>query len=138
MHNLSKARFRALFVAIPLLASSIVPTMIFGLVADQWGTNLLWGSYFGLGWCLSAFWTGGIFNDHLSTAVGLIWGWLALMPLYFAAGWLWERTTANARRIAVGALLVSAVLMVPAKAVMDLDQRGIHLPDYASHLATSF
>lgn len=138
MHDLSKARFRALFVVIPLFTSSVVPTMIFGLAADQWGTNLLWGSYFGLGWCLAALWSGNVVHDHLSTALGLIWGWLALIPLYFASGWLWVRTTVRVRKIAVGALGLSAVLMVPAKAVMDLDQRGVHLPDYASHLATSF
>lgn len=138
MHDFSKARFRLLFVAIPLLACSLVPSLIFSFFAGQWGTNLLWGSYFGLGWCLSAFWSGNIVHDRFSTAIGLIWGWLALVPLYFAAGWLWERTSQNGRRVAVIALAMSALLMVPAKTMLHFDQLGIHLPDYATHLATSF
>lgn len=138
MADFSKARFRALFVAVPLLACSVVPILIFGPLADQWGTNLIWGSYFGLGWCISAFWSGNIVHDRLSTAVGLIWGWLALVPLYFAAGWLWERLSLRGRRAAVGALAISALVIVPAKTMLRLDQVGIHLPDYITHLATSY
>jgi hypothetical protein len=138
MPDLSKSRFRALFVVVPLLVCSIVPTTIFGLLAGQWGTNLIWGSYFGLGWCLSAFWSGNIVHNHFSTVTGLIWGWLALVPLYFTAGWLWERLSPRARRVAVKALAVSTLFMVPAKTMLHFDELGIHLPDYAAHLATSF
>lgn len=138
MHTLSKARFRLLFVLAPLLVCSIIPTLIFGLLVGQWGTNLLWGSYFGLGWCLSAFWSGNVVHDRFSTAAGLIWGWLALVPLYFAAGWLWEQASERGRKIAVAALGISTLLIVPAKTMMRLDQLGVHLPDYATHLATSY
>lgn len=138
MHDLSKARFRVLFVVIPLIACSLGPTLIFGLLVGQWGTNVLWGSYFGLGWCLSAFWSGNIVHDRLSTATGLIWGWLALVPLYFAAGWLWEWVSQRARRVAVIALAVSALIIVPAKTMLHFDRIGIHLPDYTTHLATSY
>jgi hypothetical protein len=138
MPDLSKARFRALFVILPLLVCSIIPNIIFGLLAGQWGTNLIWGSYFGLGWCISAFWSGNIVHDRFSTAIGFFWGWLSLVPLYFAAGWLWERLSQSGRRVAVNALAVSALIMVPAKTMLHFDELGIHLPDYATHLNTSF
>lgn len=138
MPNFTKARFRALFVAVPLLVCAIVPTMIFGLLAGQWGTNIIWGSYFGLAWCISAFWSGNVVHDRLSTAIGLIWGWLALVPLYFAAGWLWERLSLRGRRVAVGALAISALVIVPAKTMLHFEELGIHLPDYTTHLATSY
>jgi hypothetical protein len=137
-YGMSKARFRALFMLIPAVVCSIVPSIIFGLLADQWGTNLVWGSYFGIGWCLSAFWSGNIDHDGFSTIIGLLWGWGAMIPLYFAAGWFWERLTSKGRRVAVGALAASALLIVPAKTMMRLDQLGVHLPDYMTHLATSY
>jgi hypothetical protein len=138
MNNTSKAEFRALFTVVPLLVCSIMPSIIFGILLGEWGSNIVWGSYFGLGWCLSAFWSGGVVHNDFSSAVGFIWGWLALLPLYFTAGWLWERLSLKGRRVAVGALAVSALLIVPARTMLRIDQLGIHLPDYTTHVAISY
>jgi len=134
----SKPKFRLVFVVVPFVACGIVPTIIFGIMLNQWGSNLLWGSYFGLGWCLMAFWSGGLVHCRISTDVGLLWGWLALVPLYFFASWLWERTSEHGRKLAVLLLAVSTLPMVPAKVLMGLDEHGIHLPDYNLHLNESF
>lgn len=61
-----------------------------------------------------------------------------MILLYFTAGWLWERLTFKGRRVAVGALAASALLIVPAKTMIRLDQLGVHLPDYTTHLAMSY
>ncbi|MBJ6123509.1 hypothetical protein [Sphingomonas mollis] len=137
MLDFGKARFCAVFQVVPLISCSIFPTMMFEVLAGQWGTNLVWESYFGLGWCLSAFWSEDIMHDQFSTATGLIWGWPALMPLYVTAGWLWKRLSQIGRRVAAKALAVSVLFMVPAKAMPHFDELGIHLPDYSIHLTTS-
>jgi len=135
---MSKVQFRSLFVVGPLLMASIVPSLLFGVLIGEWGTNLIWGSYFGLGWCLSAFASGSLVHDRVSTDAGLIWGWLALMPLYSAAGWLWERLSARNRTWAVALLALSFIIMVPAHTIMGWDEQGIHLPDYTLHLNLSY
>ena len=135
---MTQAQFRTLFVLGPLLFSSIVPTLVYGVLVDQWGSNIVWGSLFGVGWCLAAFASGNIVHDGFSTTVGLLWGWLVLVPLYFASGWLWVRLSESGRKIAIAALLLSFLLAVPAKTIMGWDELGIHLPDYSLHLATSY
>lgn len=136
--RMTQAQFRTLFVLGPLLSSSIVPSLFFGMLAGQWGSNVIWGSLFGLGWCLSAFATGGLVHDSFSTTIGLIWGWLVLVPLYFASGWLWRTLTRVGRKVAVVVLLLSFLVAVPAKTIMGWDERGLHLPDYSLHLASSY
>ena len=135
---MSKAQFRILFVLGPFLMASIVPSLLFGILIGEWGTNLIWGSYFGLGWCLSAFASGNIVHDHFSTAMGLIWGWLALVPLYFASGWLWERLPVRGRKRAIALLALSFFVIVPAHTIMGWDEQGLHLPDYTLHLNLSY
>jgi hypothetical protein len=135
---ISKVQFQRLFVLVPGLSCSLAPSLIVGTLFGEWGSNPLWGSYFGLGWCLSAFWSVGQVHDRLSTDIGLIWGWLALLPLYSGAGWLWDRATPRRRRIAVRILWLSSLPMLPARAMLALDAAGIHLPDYITHLATSY
>jgi hypothetical protein len=127
-----------LFAGVPLLSCSVLPTIIFGVTQNQWGSNLIWGSYFGLGWCLSAFWSGGLVHDRFSTTIGLVWSWLALVPLYLVAGKFWDRSSAQGRRTAVWLLAVSVLPMVPARTLLALDDYGIHLPDYGLHLNESF
>ncbi len=135
---MTRGQFRAFFVLGPLLFSSIVPSLIFGVAVGQWGSNVVWGSVFGLGWCLAAFASGTVVHDSFSTTIGLIWGWLILVPLYFASGWLWGRLTDGGRKIAAAALLLSFLVAVPAKTIMAWDESGLHLPDYSLHLATSY
>ncbi|MDY0960136.1 hypothetical protein SOM26_15680 [Sphingomonas sp. CFBP8993] len=133
----SKADFRLIFVALPTTSASILATLLFGLSLGQWGSNLIWGSYFELGWCLSAFWSGGLFHDRFSMAVGVAWGWIAMIPLYAASGWLWEQLSERGRAWAIRMLLLSALPMAPGQRLMDWEAAGIHLPDYTLHLARS-
>jgi len=134
----TKGIFRLCHVALPMIMCSALPTLLFGLWLGQWGSNVIWGSYFGLGWCLSAFWTGGILHDRVSTAIGMAWGWLAAIPLYLASEWLWDRLTDRGRRRALLILLTSGLPMVPAKVLMDWNDAGFHLPDYTLHMALSY
>lgn len=135
---MTQREFRAYFVLGALLFSSIVPSLIFGIAVGQWGSNVIWGSVFGLGWCLAAFASGTVVHDTISSAIGLVWGWFVLIPLYFASGWLWRRLSDKGRRRATAGLLVSLLIAMPAKTVMAWDQHGFHLPDYSLHLATSY
>lgn len=135
---MTEREFQAYFVLGPLLFSSIVPSLIFGIAVDQWGSNLVWGSVFGLGWCLAAFASGRVVHDTLSTTIGLAWGWFVLIPLYIASGWLWRRLSDKGRRAAIVGLLVSLLGAVPAETIMAWNQHGFHLPDYSLHLATSY
>ena len=131
--QMTKGRFRAFFVLGPLLFSSIVPLLVFGVALDQWGSNVIWGSVFGLGWCLAAFAFG---NGPLSSISGFIWGWFVLLPLYSLSGCLWGRLAEKGRNCAVVALLLSFLIAVPAKTILAWEQHGVHLPDYSLHLAT--
>ena len=135
---MTERQFRTYFVLGPLLFSSIVPSLIFGMAFNQWGSNVVWGSVFGLGWCLADFASGTVVHDTLSTTIGLVWGWFVLLPLYFASGSLWRRVSEKGRRRAISGLLVSLLIAVPAKTIMAWDQHGLHLPDYSLHLATSY
>ena len=69
---MTEHQFRTYFVLGPLLFSSIVPSLIFGMAFNQWGSNVVWGSVFGLGWCLAAFASGTVVHDTLSTTIGLV------------------------------------------------------------------
>jgi hypothetical protein len=135
---MTRDQFRTLFFLGPLLFSSIVPSIFFGVLLGEWGSNIIWGSVFGLGWCLAAFASGNIVHDNFSTTVGLVWGWLILVPLYFSGGWLWDRLSGAGRNVAVAALLLSFLVSVPAKTIMGWDEHGLHLPDYSLHLASSY
>lgn len=135
---MTRGQFQTAFVVGPLLFSSILPTLIFGVLIGQCGSNIIWGSVFGLGWCLAAFASGHIFHDSFSTAIGILWGWSILVPLYFTSGWLWNRLADAGRKVAIAALLLSFLIAAPSKTIMGWDARGIHLPDYSLHLATSF
>lgn len=135
---MTRSKFQAAFVVGPLLFSSILPSLFFGVFIGQWGSNLIWGSVFGLGWCLAAFASGNIVHDSFSTTVGLLWGWLILVPLYFSSGRLWGKLSDSGRKAAIAGLLLSFLVAVPAKTIMGWDELGIHLPDYSLHLATSY
>lgn len=130
-----KGRFRALFVLGPLLTASVVPSLLFGLLIGEWGSNIIWGSYFGLGWCL---WGFASANSFQASTVGLIWGWLALVPLYVGSGWLWERLNEKSRHTTAILLVATFAIIVPAHTIMGWAVAGFHLPDYSLHAATAY
>ena len=119
--------FRFLFIVGPLLVAFV-----------QWGSNLIWGSVFGLGWCLSAFATGGLVHNSTAMWVGLAWGWLVLIPLSWLSARLWHWLAPTRRKLAVTLLFTSFLINVPAEGMMAFDEYGVHLPDYGLHLAESY
>lgn len=122
----------------PTLSASMLPTLLFGLTLGEWGSNLIWGSYFGLGWCLSALWSGSIVHDSFSTWVGFAWGWLAIIPLALISSRLWRVLNARRRRRVLIAVGASLVLCMPSSLMLSLDGSGVHLPDYTTHMVTSY
>lgn len=136
---MNELHFRLAFVLGPFMFSSLIPTAVYGSLIGEWGTNLCWGSVFGLGWCLAAFATGSLVHDPASTVVGLACGWL-LVPvlLHLASGWLWRKTDRRGRRIALGTLSASLALAVPSHVVMGWDAAGVHLPDYTFHASGAY
>jgi hypothetical protein len=65
-----QSAFRSAFVVGPFLICSIIPSVIFGFLLNQWGTNLIWGSVFGIGLCVSAFTSGGLLANRFAMFVG--------------------------------------------------------------------
>ncbi len=124
---MSQTAFRTFVVAGPLLACSIIPSLLFGVLMGQWGSNILWGSVFGAGWCLAAFATFGIF----------LWPAATLAALYLLSGVLWRNTDSRQRRVVGLALALTLLIDAPAKAVMQIE-RSVHLPDFSFHMATSW
>jgi hypothetical protein len=135
---MNQSAFRIAFTAGPLLICSIVPSILFGVLVDQWGSNLVWGSIFGLGWCLSAFAAGGLMHNSFATAGGLLWAWLVPIAPFFGSGWLWNNLNERRRKIALMALAFTFLLDVPAKTIMNWDAHHFHLPDFSLHLAESY
>ena len=130
--------FRLLFVLGPLLMCSLVPSLMFGMINGQWGSNIIWGSYFGIGWCLAATATGGLVHNNTAAFFGIAYGWFALIPLYLASGWLWRRLGKRGHWTAAVILMLSFLPMVPADTMMGWEGAdGSHLPDYSLHLAES-
>jgi hypothetical protein len=130
--------FRSAFVVGPFLIFSIIPSIIFGFLLNQWGTNVVWGSVFGIGWCVSALATGGLFNNSFAMAVGLLWVLSILIALFLTSGWLWRNLDDHGRVIALMILALTFLPNVPAKTIMGWDANHFHLPDFTLHMAESY
>jgi hypothetical protein len=136
--TLTQGQFRTLFVLGPTLACTIAPTLVFGLSLGQWGSNLIWGSVFGIGWCLAAFATGGLFYNHTAENIGLAWAWIVVAALFFLSGLIWRHSNDRQRKMVALVIALSLLVDVPGKVMLRLDQAHIHLPDFAMHLAESY
>jgi hypothetical protein len=134
---MDRLTFRMDFVAGPLLMCCIIPTIVFGVMLNEWGTNLIWGSLFGVGWCVSASVLGGLLDNRDAATAGLLWAWLVPVVLFFGSDWLWRKLNERGRKIALTLLAFSFLFDVPAKTIMSWD-RHFHLPDFALHLAESY
>src|SRR5829696_2656239 len=89
--------FQVAWTVGPLLASSALPSILFGVLLGQWGSNLVWGSVYGFGWCMAAFAEGSLRDLHVAWA-GLLWAWTMPLLFLFASGWLWSRLTERGQR----------------------------------------
>lgn len=87
---MTQASFRTLGVAVPWAMCTIVPSILFGVLLGQWGTNLIWGHVFGFGWFLTQSYFG---PDGWRTAAGigvLVWPPIVLLSLYWISGLVWH------------------------------------------------
>ena len=129
--------FQVAWTVGPFLASSVLPSMVFGVLLGQWGSNLVWGSVYGFGWCVAAFASGSLRDPQVAWA-GLLWAWTMPLLFWFGSGWLWRRLTERGQRLALMGLAASMLIVVPADTMLGLESAGIHLPDFGLHAATSF
>jgi hypothetical protein len=127
------------FVLGPMLSFGIIPTVIFGFLTGEVGTNVIWGSVFGSGFWLSdlAFWAPG--RGDLIKYAGLLWA-LLLVPLvlFFAADLLWRNLSERGKKSALTLLLISFLLDVPERAVSALALNGFVLPDWALYISSVY
>jgi hypothetical protein len=133
-----QSAFRSAFVVGPFLICSIIPSVIFGFLLNQWGTNLIWGSVFGIGWCVSAFASGGLLANRFAMFVGQLWALSILIALFFASGWLWRNLNNHGRTIALMVLTLTFLPNVPAHTIMGWDAHHFHLPDFSLHLSECY
>jgi hypothetical protein len=133
--SISRPKFLTTFVLGPILSFGIIPTVIFGFLTREWGTNVIWGSVFGSGFWLSdlAFWAPG--RADLIAYAGLLWAFLLVpLVLFFAADLLWRKLSERGKKRALTLLLISFLLDVPGSAVNALALKGFVLPDWALYI----
>lgn len=134
--NTSLAAFRVWLIAGSFVSVGLIPSLIYGVLLGQWGTNLVWGSVYGLGWCLAAY-----FADirGMAAVLAFLWSGFAVpAALYVASGWLWNACGEHTKRWAMMLLFASLAVDVPAEAILWIDQHVIHMPDLMLHMATTF
>ncbi|ATI78889.1 hypothetical protein [Sphingobium yanoikuyae] len=132
----SLSAFRVWLIAGSFVSAGLIPSLIYGVLLGQWGTNLVWGSVYGLGWCLAAY-----FADvrGIAALLAFLWSGFAVPALlYVASGWLWNTCGEHTKRWAMILLFVSLAADIPAEAISWIDQQVIHLPDLMLHITTMY
>src|ERR1044072_3177872 len=112
--------FQLTMTGVPYLMCTIVPTVIFGLILGQWGTNLIWGHVFGFGWFVAQSYYGA---EHWRTAVNigiLAWPPLVLLALWLVSGIAWRSQSQRLRIGLCWGLALLSVPIVPARTVQHL------------------
>lgn len=127
---MNRRTFVALSVGAPFLSCIVVPTLLFGVLIGQWGTNLVWGPVFGFGWWVAQT-LGGPEHFRAAATIGfLVWPPIVLWGLAVAARSVWRLEDARRRRLYLWLLAASCVPMVPAEAVMALYSDARVPPDF--------
>lgn len=117
---MTQRAFRTVTVGVPWAMCTIVPTLIFGVLFGQWGTNLVWGHVFGFGWFVAQSYFGPE-GWRTAAAIGiLIWPPLVLLALFFASGIAWRAGDGRWRRRVMLAIGASCLPIVPAQTVSGL------------------
>ena len=96
----------------------VLPSVIFGILLGQWGSNLIWGHVFGFGWWLAQTSLG---KEHWRLAADLgifVWVPIVLVGLLALSNWLWRRGGADAQRKYLMILCLSCLPIAPAKAML--------------------
>ena len=115
---------------LPLLACTILPLLVFGVLYGQWGTNLFWGLVFGFGWWVAQS-TLGIEHARIASGIGLfVWLPIVFAGLFLLARKIWDFENAHWRRIFLFALAISCLPIVPAETAMSLYKDARVPPDF--------
>ncbi|PTS88633.1 hypothetical protein DBR17_04290 [Sphingomonas sp. HMWF008] len=106
---------------------TIVPSLIFGILLGQWGTNLIWGHVFGFGWFLAQTYYGPE-GWRIAAALGVfVWPPIILLALFWISGIIWRSGNANRRRAFAWTVALSCLPVVPAQTVAAL-YSGVRVP----------
>ncbi|NML10733.1 hypothetical protein HHL08_11350 [Sphingobium sp. AR-3-1] len=133
---MSRPAFRAWFTLATFFSAGIFPTMLYAVTIGQWGSNLIWGSIYGVGWCLATnFWSA--LGPQWVMAIGVLYGLLMVPILYWFSGWLWAALDGSGRKWAFGLLLLSLSIMLPGDVMLRL-WNYVHVPDLQTHFATGY
>lgn len=122
--QMTQGWFRTLGVAIPWVNCTLVPTLIFGVLLGQWGTNLIWGHIFGFGWfaalsCLGPQWW------RLAAGIGVfVWTPIVLIALFWISGLVWNSERQSWRHASLASLILSSLLILPAQTIERLYANG--------------
>jgi hypothetical protein len=127
---MSRRTFITLAVVVPLLVCGLVPSLIFGILYDQWGTNLFWGLIFGFGWWVAQS-IGGPEHWRAAALIGeLIWPALVLAGLFFLGRSVWHWGDGRMRSFFLVVLAISSLPIVPAETAMSLYANASVPPDF--------
>jgi hypothetical protein len=114
---------------LPLLACTVIPLAVFGLLCGQWGTNLVWGLIFGFGWWVAQSILGA---EHWRVAVTIgLFVWLPIIVAgsVFVSRSVW-RLGERARKLFLLVLGISCLPIVPAETAMALYANARVPPDF--------
>lgn len=134
--GISRPAFRAWFTLATFFSVGIFPTMFYAVTIGQWGSNLIWGSVYGVGWCLASNFYHAL-DLQWVMAIGVLWAILMVPMLYWFSGWLWETLDVTGRKRALCLLLVSLCIMVPGEEMLRISN-VLHVPDLQTHFATGY
>ncbi len=101
----------------PWVNCTLVPTLVFGILLGQWGTNLLWSHVFGFGWfaALSYF---GPQGWKMAAAIGVIvWPPIVLLALFEISGFIWRSGSELHKRGSLLFLILSCLPILPAQTI---------------------
>lgn len=111
----------------PWANCTIVPTLLFGVLLDQWGTNLIWGHIFGFGWFAARSHFG---PQGWRTAAGIgffVWPPIVLLTLFQISGLSWRSENRRWRRSFIALLILSCLPILPAQTIGQL-YSGVRIP----------
>ncbi len=134
--DISRPAFRVWFTLATFLSLGIIPTMLYTILLDQWGSNPVWGSIYGIGWCLATEYY-EILGPTWVMGIGVIWALLMMPGLCLTSGWLWDALSVRGRKRAFLLLLATLCVMLPGQMMLDIWQ-FVHLPDLQTHFATVY
>jgi hypothetical protein len=122
--QMTQGWFRTLGVAVPWANCTLVPTLIFGLLLGQWGTNLIWGHIFGLGWFIAQSYFGPQ-GWRIAAWIGVfVWPPIVMLALFRISGSVWRSERRSCRHGFLAFLILSSLPILPAQTIERLYSGG--------------